>query len=79
MRDAHYARVSELRESPRRPGRYEVKLEPTGDKLPVSVEVIAELKPEVRNRRLYAYLARRGFGGVEISGVLRRLRDSGSP
>lgn len=47
MTDAHYARISELRESPRRPGRYEISLEPSGDKLPVSVEIIAELKLKV--------------------------------
>lgn len=43
----HCARIAEIRESPRRPGRYEVKLEPSGDKLPVSVELIAELKLKV--------------------------------
>jgi regulatory protein len=47
MTEGNYARVSELRESPRRPGRYEVKLEPNGEKLPVSVEIIAELKLKV--------------------------------
>lgn len=47
MTEGNYARISELRESPRRPGRYEIKLEPNGEKLPVSVEIIAELKLKV--------------------------------
>lgn len=47
MTEGNYARVSELRESPRRPGRYEITLGPSGDKLPVSVEIIAELKLKV--------------------------------
>ncbi|MBX3132770.1 MAG: RecX family transcriptional regulator [Gemmatimonadaceae bacterium] len=44
MTDAHCARISELRESARRPGRYDVRLEPSGEKLPVSIELIAQLK-----------------------------------
>ncbi len=47
MTDAHDARITEIRESPRRPGRYELKLDPSGEKLPVSVELIAELKLKV--------------------------------
>ena len=31
------------------------------------------LEPEVRKRRLFGFLARRGFSGSEISAVLRRL------
>jgi regulatory protein len=45
--DVNGPRIAELRESPRRPGRYEVKLEPGGEKLPVSVDLIAELKLKV--------------------------------
>lgn len=40
-------KITEIRESPRRPGRYELKLDPSGEKLPVSVELIAELKLKV--------------------------------
>ncbi len=47
MTEENKARVSELREHPRRPGRYEITLEPAGDKLPVSLEIIAELKLKV--------------------------------
>lgn len=38
------AKLVEIREHPRRPGRYEVVLDPGGEKLPVSLELIAELK-----------------------------------
>lgn len=40
-------RITEIREHPRRPGRYELKLEPSGTKLPVSVDLIAEFKLKV--------------------------------
>jgi regulatory protein len=33
---------------------------------------LAKLEPAVRKRRLYGYLARRGFSGAEIAAVLRK-------
>jgi regulatory protein len=34
---------------------------------------LSKLEPEVRKRRLFGFLARRGFSGAEISAVLRKL------
>lgn len=36
---------------------------------------LAGLEPEVRKRRLYGFLARRGFSGEEITRAMRLLRD----
>ena len=36
--------ITEIREKPRHPGRYTITLEPSGEKLPVSVELISDLK-----------------------------------
>lgn len=47
MTDASSARITELREHPRKPGRYEVTLEPGGERLPVSLDLIAELRLRV--------------------------------
>lgn len=36
------------------------------------LRALEKLEPEVRRRRLYGYLARRGFSGEEIAAVLRK-------
>jgi regulatory protein len=51
------SRVTAIREHPRRPGRYELTLDPSGEKLPVSVDLIAELKIRVGRVLTQAELA----------------------
>ncbi len=39
------------------------------------LRALAKLEPEVQRRRLYGYLARRGFGGPEIAAAMRLLQQ----